>query len=476
MKISIDNIVANPNRNFDIYPIDEAQVVDLMESYEEVGDFGSLPVRRVGDTFELAAGHHRLEAMKRLGYVDAEVVLADYDDDDMIRIMALENSRQKGHNSAASLDSLAAVISRVAYLVFISTTADDMREVAPNAFKELTEQELGEARKALIGAKGIGFGLVSAYTDKMFKELEYKQLLIGLKDSGMYAKIITEQQAIVEAELAAVEEAERQAAEEAERQRAEQLKKEEAARKAAQRAKKAAEEAQKKAEELKKKADIEAAARKKQQAEEAAEKQKKLAALRKKAAAEEKARIEKAKAAAKLRQQAREARDTANERKQGLHPDVLSMLKTDDHLNEFRRHVVNSKWFPLEEQPDLVRHIQALAENGKVTRALIKSYFNEELLKRDKHLRDHLRDLDRQIENSELWRKVDNRLVAFRESVKRVAGDLRRLQEVVNDDVTGHYAFRELSNDHRLTQELKALEAMVRTLRDKLRTQASTTV
>ena len=46
MKKPIDQILPNPHRNFDIYPISESQVERLVESIHEVGMFLGLPARK----------------------------------------------------------------------------------------------------------------------------------------------------------------------------------------------------------------------------------------------------------------------------------------------------------------------------------------------------------------------------------------------------------------------------------------------
>ena len=95
--IEISTIAANPYRNFSIYPMDKSQVTSLASSFDEVGDFGVLPVRLAayhhddGSEYELAAGHHRLAAMREMGVTHVDVKVEDYDDDDMVKVMALEN-------------------------------------------------------------------------------------------------------------------------------------------------------------------------------------------------------------------------------------------------------------------------------------------------------------------------------------------------------------------------------------------------
>lgn len=111
MKKPIDQILPNPHRNFDIYPIGETQVALLMESISEVGIFLGLPARKVGNGYEIACGHHRLEALKRTGATYVDIAVNDYSDDEMLKIMIRENSTQRGNeNFGAVLDSVGAVL------------------------------------------------------------------------------------------------------------------------------------------------------------------------------------------------------------------------------------------------------------------------------------------------------------------------------------------------------------------------------
>jgi len=111
MKKPIEQILPNPHRNFDIYPIGEAQVKVLMDSIADVGMFLGLPARKVQGGYEIACGHHRLEALKRVGYTHIDIAVNEYTDDDMLKIMIRENSTQRGNeNFGAVLDSVGAVL------------------------------------------------------------------------------------------------------------------------------------------------------------------------------------------------------------------------------------------------------------------------------------------------------------------------------------------------------------------------------
>src|SRR5262245_44637649 len=108
MKLKLDSVLANPFRDFTLYPIDEEQVLRLQKSIHELGFFSGVTARPHFGKYQLAAGHHRIEAARREQLTEVEAVVEKYDDPDMVKIMMVENLTQRGHNAASVLDSVAA--------------------------------------------------------------------------------------------------------------------------------------------------------------------------------------------------------------------------------------------------------------------------------------------------------------------------------------------------------------------------------
>jgi len=75
----------------DTYPWIESKVEMLMRSIEDVGFWEGVIVRAVGKRFELAFGHHRLEAARRLGLKRVPVIIRDLSDEEMLKLMGREN-------------------------------------------------------------------------------------------------------------------------------------------------------------------------------------------------------------------------------------------------------------------------------------------------------------------------------------------------------------------------------------------------
>jgi len=96
-KISVSHILSNPFRNIKKYPLDDAKVKRLMDKMTKTkaGFHDNLLVRphpKKKEYYELGYGHHRIEAVKRLGIKDIEPSVCDLDDSEMLLTMFDENS------------------------------------------------------------------------------------------------------------------------------------------------------------------------------------------------------------------------------------------------------------------------------------------------------------------------------------------------------------------------------------------------
>ncbi len=100
MKIGLKDLRANPFRDLARYPIHREKVEALKASIRSTGFWDNVLVRKADDGkhYELAYGHHRLEALHEL--IKEEVIQSNFeldvpvrklDDAAMIRIMANEN-------------------------------------------------------------------------------------------------------------------------------------------------------------------------------------------------------------------------------------------------------------------------------------------------------------------------------------------------------------------------------------------------
>ena len=97
-KIPLNHLRPNPFRDLKHYPIHRDKIEALKASIRSTGFWDNLLVRKSGAHFEVAYGHHRLEALKELvkeSVIDAdfelELPVRNLDDAAMLRVMACEN-------------------------------------------------------------------------------------------------------------------------------------------------------------------------------------------------------------------------------------------------------------------------------------------------------------------------------------------------------------------------------------------------
>jgi hypothetical protein len=90
-QVSVTSIDANPHRDLDTYPWIESKVEALCRSIDAVGLWEGIIVRPAGKRYQLAFGHHRLEAAKRNGIAKVKVIVRDLYDQQMLEFMGREN-------------------------------------------------------------------------------------------------------------------------------------------------------------------------------------------------------------------------------------------------------------------------------------------------------------------------------------------------------------------------------------------------
>ena len=464
--IEISTIAANPYRNFSIYPMDKSQVTSLASSFDEVGDFGVLPVRRAayhhddGSEYELAAGHHRLAAMREMGVTHVDVKVEDYDDDDMVKVMALENAKQKGDNMPALLDSMSGICQRVAYILLVSDSADDLAQIC--ATWELSQKQFDTSKGLLMAGKGIGHDLVAKYAPNTFTgQRAIAILLTTLSDTGQMTKILDAVTADVNAEREAeleIEAAREEAAEKARRKAAveekaaaKMLAEANARAKEAEAARVIANKLADKAAKQKAKVDALRIERERKEAEANA---RAMAKLRERAAAVEAKRREEADAKAAARkaqmEQAAAASAAFKEKARGVHPDVIAMLPKSSHLEAFRAYVAGKpEAFPTAKQPALVERIKKLAAELEepITAAMIQDVLHTEYTKVNAFFLGVEKDKISQRERKEYSFAVDNAVKDFVRSIRTLRSTGDRMSSIMEDPRKEERAFRELGNN-----------------------------
>ena len=193
----------NPYRDTTRYPIDDVATQRLVDSFGGLGNFGTLPARKVGGRYQIAAGHHRLEALRIKGITEIPLLVSEYTDDQMVEVMTVENSTQRGQNAAALLDSVAAITYRLAKMLL----TEEPKSLCTNVQRVwVSEQAAIVSRQQLLAGKGIGRDAIVKFAPKdALADREVMSAIAALKSDGRMNQIIEEVQAEVEAELAELE-------------------------------------------------------------------------------------------------------------------------------------------------------------------------------------------------------------------------------------------------------------------------------
>ena len=125
MELNLTQLMPNPFRVFAVDPIDMDAVASLAESIEQDGFWGGVVARKNehGD-YEVACGHHRVQAAISAGYQHADIFVANLDDEAMIRIYARENATQRGNGSTAVAGTVASAIRYLAKEQFLGISVD----------------------------------------------------------------------------------------------------------------------------------------------------------------------------------------------------------------------------------------------------------------------------------------------------------------------------------------------------------------
>lgn len=178
MKKPISEILPNPHRNFDIYPVGETQVELLIDSINDVGMFLGLPARKTESGYEIACGHHRLEALRRTGATHVDLAVNNYSDEDMLKIMIRENSTQRGNeNFGAVLDSVGAVLVQC------------VRVLYKGGVQGLPDVNWVTIKTNITSGEGIGYKLIHK-TEPSLSEKLARTALSTFRSTGTYLSLL----------------------------------------------------------------------------------------------------------------------------------------------------------------------------------------------------------------------------------------------------------------------------------------------
>lgn len=108
----VKDILPNPFRHIESYPIKKEKVDALIESIESTGFWDNIVARPANAKAEIAYGHHRLAALKEVFKPSHEVSLEvrDLDDAAMLKIMARENMEEWDRSVVVEHETIRSVV------------------------------------------------------------------------------------------------------------------------------------------------------------------------------------------------------------------------------------------------------------------------------------------------------------------------------------------------------------------------------
>lgn len=112
--VPLEDIDNNPHRHLKKYPYVEAKVESLMRSFKDVGMWDGVLGRKVGNRVQIAFGHHRLEAARRLNLKNVGVIIYKLDDGEMLKFMGRENGEDYNSDFMVMLETWEAAVEYLA--------------------------------------------------------------------------------------------------------------------------------------------------------------------------------------------------------------------------------------------------------------------------------------------------------------------------------------------------------------------------
>lgn len=173
MKIQVKDLESNPYRNLKKYPLSKTKIRGLKTSIEENGFWGGLLVREhpnKNGKYQLAFGHHRLEAVKECGHKSVDnMIVFDLSDDDMLHRMFAENHETWGARPACILENVESARDRLKFIMD-NNEWDTLGEITQGLF---------DGKKGFDTSRGMGVGKgpILKYLGGLYNENQVKDAI-----------------------------------------------------------------------------------------------------------------------------------------------------------------------------------------------------------------------------------------------------------------------------------------------------------
>ena len=151
MILKLKAVKPNPYRDFNLNPLNDAKINELVGSIQDTGFWDNIAARKnKAGEYELAYGHHRLFAAIKAGLTEADFIIKEFDEATMIRVMNNENSEAFKYTVLALLESVRAVVYALAegriskFKIDPSTPKDSIRFAPSFLFNSGPSEESSE--------------------------------------------------------------------------------------------------------------------------------------------------------------------------------------------------------------------------------------------------------------------------------------------------------------------------------------------
>jgi hypothetical protein len=116
MKFAVSKIRPNPFRDLNFNGFNSDTVMGLMASIEDTGFWSNITGRLADDGVEIADGHHRIEALRRLHEddIEVEIAISELSDRHMLKMMIAENMNQRGNAAANEFETARSLVHAMA--------------------------------------------------------------------------------------------------------------------------------------------------------------------------------------------------------------------------------------------------------------------------------------------------------------------------------------------------------------------------
>ena len=177
MKMKMSKLLPNPFRDIGNYPINQERVDKLKGSIKNTKFWGGIVCRphptQTGK-YELAFGHHRIQALKELKHTEVSIKVFPYSDTQMLQAMAEENREIGQHDVKIMIQTIRQV------KLFLD---EELAKCKDWATSGKFARGLFDNQKAFETSKGMGVGrdTILTFLGKTWNEHEIKFALSALK-------------------------------------------------------------------------------------------------------------------------------------------------------------------------------------------------------------------------------------------------------------------------------------------------------